>query len=256
MDINKSKELLARQLEAAGKLDGTNESSPEFQKWKRDTEIAIEKIFGESSRHLPDLRKISFSPSVYYSGMPADASETRCRAGLIEARQILQSMIEEISEYGLDVPGAATKMTHQIFIASSQEAKTQAKTLIRDLANPNINFRPWWETARPGRMFLSELAQVAIEVSAALFVFTPDISGTFRRKRVRLPNQNVLFELGYFFTVVKPERIAIIKYGETMIPSDLLGYTHITGSRFFKARAAAVPGKATKSDFLKWVSAL
>jgi hypothetical protein len=109
MEIQKAKELLTRQIEAAGKLDGKKESSPEFQKWKRDTEIVIEKIFGKSSRHLPDLRKISFSPGAYYSGMPANASETRCHAGLIEARQILQSMIEEISEYGLDAPGAAIR---------------------------------------------------------------------------------------------------------------------------------------------------
>lgn len=145
---------------------------------------------------------------------------------------------------------------HQIFVASSMEAKAQAKVLIRELANPDIKFRPWWETARPGRMFLSELAQVASEVTAALFVFTPDISGTFRRKRVKLPNQNVLFELGYFFNIVRPECIAIVKYGETVIPTDLLGYTHIKGSKFFKAGAGSATGKATRADFTKWIIAL
>src|SRR5208283_3123274 len=102
MESNKAKELLKRQIEATAKLDGTEAWSPEFQKWKRDTEIAIEKIFGESSRHLPDLEKISFSPGVYFSGMSPDAGITSCRAGLTAARQILQSMAEEISEYGLD----------------------------------------------------------------------------------------------------------------------------------------------------------
>ena len=156
----------------------------------------------------------------------------------------------------MNVATTSASKTHQVFVASSHEAMSQAKTLIRGLTNPKIIFQPWWETVRPGRMFLSELAQVASEVSAALFIFTPDISGTFRRRRVRLPNQNVLFELGYFFTIVKPEHIAIIKYGDTMIPSDLLGYTHITGSRFFKAKAATAPGKATRHDFAKWVAAL
>jgi hypothetical protein len=101
MDTSKAKEILTRQIEATASLNGKKESSPEFQKWKRDTEVAIEKIFDKSSRHLSDLQRISFSPGVWYSSMPADASEKRCRAGLAEARQILQSMIEEISEYGM-----------------------------------------------------------------------------------------------------------------------------------------------------------
>ena len=102
MESDKAKQLLKRQIEATGKLDGTKAWSPEFKKWKRDTEIAIEKIFGKSSRHLPDLENISFSPGVYFSGMSPDADITSCRAGLTAACQILQSMIEEISEYGLD----------------------------------------------------------------------------------------------------------------------------------------------------------
>jgi hypothetical protein len=103
MESGKAKEILARQIAATSSLNGKKESSPEFQKWKRDTEIAIEKVFGKSGRHLSDLRKISFSPGVYYQGMPANASETRCHSGLNEACQILQSMIEEISEYGVEI---------------------------------------------------------------------------------------------------------------------------------------------------------
>jgi hypothetical protein len=102
MESNKAKQLLTRQIEATGKLDGMEAASPEFIKWKRDTEIAIEKIFGSSSRHLPDFQAISFSSGVYYSGMPDDADIKACRGGIADARQILQSMIEEISEYGFE----------------------------------------------------------------------------------------------------------------------------------------------------------
>jgi predicted nucleotide-binding protein len=156
----------------------------------------------------------------------------------------------------MNVPHPTPNATNRVFVASSKEAKALAKALIRDLANPLVEFVPWWEFVRPGRLFLSELEEVAASVTAALFVATPDISGTFRRKRVKLPNQNVLFELGYFFTVVKAERIAIIRYGDVLLPSDLLGYTHITGSKFFKAGASLTTGKATKAAFSKWVTAL
>jgi hypothetical protein len=145
---------------------------------------------------------------------------------------------------------------HQVFVGSSSEAKATAKALIRDLANPKLNFRPWWDNVRPGRMFLSELEHMSKEASAALFLFTPDIDGWNRGKKTKYPNQNVLFELGYFLGHFRPDRIAIIRYGETEMPSDLSGHTHIKGSKFFKAKFPTTTGKATKKDFLKWVSAL
>jgi len=145
---------------------------------------------------------------------------------------------------------------HQVFVGSSSEAMATAKALIRDLANPKLNFRPWWDNVRPGRMFLSELEHMSKEASAALFLFTPDIDGYNRGKKAKYPNQNVLFELGYFFSCFRPDHIAIIRYGETEMPSDLSGYTHIKGSKFFKAKFPTITGKATKNDFLKWVSAL
>ena len=145
---------------------------------------------------------------------------------------------------------------HQVFVGSSSEAKATAKALIRDLANPKLNFRPWWDNVRPGRMFLSELEHMSKEASAALFLLTPDIDGYNRGKKAKYPNQNVLFELGYFFSRIRPDHIAIIRYGDTDIPNDLHGFTHIKGSKFFKAKVPTITGKATKNDFLKWVSAL
>jgi hypothetical protein len=71
-----------------------------------------------------------------------------------------------------------------------------------------------------------------------------------------LPNQNVLFELGYFFSAFDASRIALVKYGTTHIPKDLDGYTHIRGSKFFKAGASTTAGKRTKEDFAKWTKQL
>ena len=106
METDKAKQLLKRQIEATNELSGVEESWPEFQKWKRDTEIAIEQIFGRSSRHLADFRGISYSCGVYYARMPADAGVKACHHGLASAKAILQSMTEEIDQYGIEQPGA------------------------------------------------------------------------------------------------------------------------------------------------------
>jgi hypothetical protein len=102
METQKAIQLLKRQIELTKSLDGFEDFAPVFKKWKRDTEIAIENIFGKKSRHLNDFNEITYSCGVWYSGMAEDAGVNACRGGLASACQILQSMIEEISEYGFE----------------------------------------------------------------------------------------------------------------------------------------------------------
>jgi hypothetical protein len=109
METEKAKELLSRQIEQTKSLDGFEAYAPVFKKWHRDTEIALEKIFGKQSRHLEDFNEITYTCGVYFSGMAADADVKACRGGLANARQILQSMIEEISEYGFETSKGAVQ---------------------------------------------------------------------------------------------------------------------------------------------------
>ena len=104
MEPEKANALLTRQIEASKALDRAEAKSPEFKKWKRDSEIAIEQIFGSKGRHLSDFRKIGFSCVIHYSGMPADSEWKECQSGLKHAQVIFQSMIEEISEFGVGQP--------------------------------------------------------------------------------------------------------------------------------------------------------
>jgi hypothetical protein len=143
-----------------------------------------------------------------------------------------------------------------VFVGSSKEAKAQAKGLIRDFRSPAIKFLPWWDAFTPGHLLLRDLADVKRKATAALLLFTPDIPAKVRDIKVILPNQNVLFELGYFFSAFEASRIALIKYGAAHIPKDLDGYTHVPGSDFFKPGAAVAAGKKTKEQFGKWVAQL
>jgi hypothetical protein len=101
MDAEKARQLLIRQIEATRSLGGCDASSPAFRKWKRDAAIAIEHAFDRHGRHLKDFESIQFSLSFSYLGMPESEWVIACQNGLEEARAILQSMIEEISEFGV-----------------------------------------------------------------------------------------------------------------------------------------------------------
>lgn len=94
-------EILARQRDAAQGLANVDSSGPEFKKWLRDTEIAIERIFGGQSRHLVDFKDVRYHLGVFTTSTPDSEFKRAYRRGLDNAAAVLSSMIAEIEEYGL-----------------------------------------------------------------------------------------------------------------------------------------------------------
>lgn len=143
-----------------------------------------------------------------------------------------------------------------IFIGSSSAAKSQARAIVRRFTRPGLRFLPWWDAFTAGRTLLKDLDRIRGRVDAALLVFSPESTTRIRNKRHAVPNLNVLFELGYFYGHFGERKVAMIRYGDFYLPSDLGGYIHITGSRSFRRGAAAAIGKRTEREFERWVAAL
>ena len=78
--------------------------SPEFKKWRRDTEVAITNVFGENTRHLTDFERVCYSLGAFTSGTPEDEFEQAFQRGLRDADALLQSLIDEVKEYWSDEP--------------------------------------------------------------------------------------------------------------------------------------------------------
>ena len=143
-----------------------------------------------------------------------------------------------------------------IFLGSSAAAKSQARTVARRFSGPKLRFLPWWDAFTAGRTLLKDLDHVRGRVDGALLLFSPESATRIRNKKQDIPNLNVLFELGYFYGHFGERRVAMLKYGEFYLPSDLGGYIHISGSRSFRRGAAVPVGKRTAREFERWVAAL
>lgn len=96
--------ILASQIMRIETLKNQEPFSSEFKKWKRDTEVAIEKIFGNNTRHLNDFKHIRYTLVVTGEDTTQSEYNKKFYAGLEDAHSILQSMIEEIQQYGLVQP--------------------------------------------------------------------------------------------------------------------------------------------------------
>ena len=132
-------------------------------------------------------------------------------------------------------------MPTTIFIGSSSAAKSQARAVIRKFTGPTLKFLPWWDAFTAGR---------------TLLLFSPESTTRIRNKKYNVPNLNVLFEFAYFYGHFGGKKVAMLKYGEFYLPSDLGGYIHISGSRFFKRGAVVQVGKRTSTELERWVSQL
>ena len=141
-----------------------------------------------------------------------------------------------------------------IFIGSSGAARAQARKVVDAFASPSVMFIPWWDSFRAGDTLLANLDRISASVDAALMVVSPESETTIRRKTVPIPNLNVLFEFGYFYGHLGGSKVAIIKYGDLYLPSDLGGYVHIFGSRSFTRSQGAPVGKRTRAEFERWIA--
>ena len=115
-------------------LGSSSSSSPDFEKWKRDTEIAIQNTFGEKSRHFEEFRAIRYGPLFVVSGMSSNVYSKAYSGGLQSARAMLVSMIDEINEYWEEdsVPTAAPihqenlRNSRKVFIIHGRDDGTKA----------------------------------------------------------------------------------------------------------------------------------
>src|SRR5207249_11280348 len=92
-----------RQIQLIDLLKQRPRFSPDFKKWKRDTEVALSYIFGDYSRHSADFEQIHFPYLGSYSSRDREAYEKDADAyfqgRLEDARAILRSMVQEVQEY-------------------------------------------------------------------------------------------------------------------------------------------------------------
>jgi predicted nucleotide-binding protein len=135
-------------------------------------------------------------------------------------------------------------------------ARAQAKAIAKRLEGPTVEILPWWDAFVAGATLLDNLARIAGEVDAALLVVTPESESVIRGRTVAVPNLNVLFELGYFLGRLAPGHTAMARVGDVYLPSDLGGWTHISGGSTFRRGGTVRVGRRTVSELERWVAAV
>jgi hypothetical protein len=100
MESNRAIEIIQGKIDSIDDLARMRRGSPDFVKWRRDTEVALERIFGQEGRHKTDFKGVRYNLGVSHGGTPDSAYQEAYVRGLRNAEAILSSIIGEIREFG------------------------------------------------------------------------------------------------------------------------------------------------------------
>ena len=250
MQLTKTKaiERLQKALDEISELRKLQRNSQEFEKWRRNTEVAIRYTFGNDSRHVEDFSDIRFSLPMYTNVTPDYEFQQAYLRGLDSSKSILDSMIEEIEEYWEeDVQSSnwrakrknGSRDLRKVFVIHGHDEAAR-ETVARFLERLELTPIILHEQPNQGRTIIEKFEDHS-DVGFAIVLLTPDDIGAAARDKDNLKpraRQNVILELGFFIGTLGRQRVCILVKDTVETPSDYDGvvYTILDGAKGWQVK--------------------
>ena len=241
---SRAKDRIGRALEQLTTLSQLNSNTEEFMKWRRGTRIAICNTFGRDSDHFEEFQKIAFTSRSGSYVDPTLNQRLAARvydAGLVQARALLESFLEEIEEYeeywdDYREPQpdsqiqelAEQQVPYRVFVVHGRDDGTR-NTVARFLESLELEVVILQEQASEGRTIIEKFEDHS-GVGFAVVLCTPDDVGALATEPDKLnprPRQNVILELGYFWGKLGRNKVCALLDGDMEMPSDYDGVLYI-----------------------------
>lgn len=242
---------IGRSLEEIPQLTDLGSGSPDFIKWRRNTSVAISNTFGNDSQHKRDFDQIGYDPVVFFSNMSSSDYTKPYQGGLINAKALLESMLEEIEEYWSDDPAprpaseireiSQQQVTNRVFVVHGRDDGAK-NTVARFLESFDLEAVILHEQPNEGRTIVEKFEDYS-DVGFAVVLCTPDDVGGLAMERENLrhrPRQNVVMELGFFLAKLGRNKVCPLVKGDLEMPSDYDGvlYVQMEGTEDWRTKLA------------------
>lgn len=235
---SEGKARINRALEQIPDLMGLSTGSPEFQKWVRDTQVALTNTFGANKEHRQDFDKIRYTPGMAIAGMDRSIYTNAYHRGLTGARAILESMLDEIEEYWEDdsapepIPEdperTEVEVSNRVFVVHGRDDGAR-NTVARFLESLELEPIILQEQPNEGRTIPQKFEDHS-GVGFAVVLCTPDDVGALASEKDKVrprPRQNVILELGFFWGKLGRKKVCALLEGDMDMPSDYGGVLYI-----------------------------
>ena len=119
----------------------------------------------------------------------------------------------------------------RVFIGSSSEYLAEVARIKQLLDSDFIECVLWTSVFQPGYLTFEALEKMLLDCGAAVFLATPDDEAEIRQEKVATPRANVMLEFGLVAGRLGRHNIAVCRYTNAKMPSDLQGLTVIEMGR-------------------------
>ena len=227
-------ELLSGQSsEAEDLLSRQPVDKNDFQSWDNTTRNYVEKAFGENHPNVEDFASMwAFGnytwSSAEWSQHYAEGLQAKIKVldGYMKQLRTEARIQEQSVSVGSNVVREGSK---KVFIVHGHDGELKHATarLVTSLGFEPVILH---EQPNKGRTIIEKFADHA-EVGFAIVLLSADDEGRSRdtssaplKLRAR---QNVIFEMGFFFSRLSRERVCVVYESEVELPSDLSGILYV-----------------------------
>ncbi len=213
-------------------------NDPNFKKWRRDTIVALEYIFGNESDQVSEFKDILFFSLSFNLYEEDEDSFQVFKDGSFSADAILNSMLKEIIEYGsgeeevvstIQIENSSSLRNDKIFIVHGHNEilREQSLSLLSTLELESIILH---DQPNKGQTLIEKFESNS-DVGYALILLTSDDIGCKKDedydKLSYRARQNVILELGFFLGKLGRDKVCVIYEEGVEIPSDYDGVVYI-----------------------------
>lgn len=210
------------------------------KEWTRDAEVALRRLFGETSDHLKEFKKVSYTPIAWFADSGDGPFERSYLSGMRTATSILRSAVKEVEDYelvsavpveaGQDATATAMPLTPKrtIFVVHGHD-EAMKEAVARFLEKLALEAVVLGEQANRGATIIEKFKHHA-DVGFAIVLLSPDDVGAPKSDTPALQpraRQNAVLELGYFLGALGRERVCPLIKGPIELPSDMSGVVYV-----------------------------
>lgn len=240
MEKQKAISKLERQLRDVESMRQKTLKSLEFQKWHRDTKVALENIFGKKNEHVYEFSWISYRRISRVHNLSQARHHQAYLEGLGKAEVLLKSFVDEITDYwpeeGLQVEEeevagpAQTGMDVFVIDGGDEPAGQEVAEVVEQLGLKAVVMP---EQTKGEHNIIEKFEDGAGEyahIGFAVVLLEPDdenAAGDEEERHMGHASQNVIFEFGFIEGRLGSKRICALVKGDIEEPSETGALLHI-----------------------------
>lgn len=233
MDTKRKIELLEGIKNKINNFYAQERFSAEFNAWRRQTEIILDKIFPNEYKYVENFQNINYSLYVYSISTTESEFDEAFKDGLNEAKALINSYIENLIilddvSVSIEEKNIDLIKSNKVFIVHGRDNETKLE-VARFLEKIKLEPIILHEQVNRGKTIIEKIEEYT-DVNYGIVLYTACDVGGLNDGKLELQErarQNVVFEHGLLIGKIGRGRVSALVKGDIEKPNDISGVVYL-----------------------------